>query len=177
MIKELQLGRHRKARIWIDELPDANIRAVSAHKASLPINGTAPNVRFIACELYVPLGPRSLYGLLGCELSPTTGQTSEVTIDEALGDGALFKNSLRGTYEAVNFGLPGEYVPAVINALKGASIIPKTNMRFSCAAHGPISSAPVVFKHLANLLLRLSQLDLSQISDAELVGLFPDKID
>src|SRR5713226_8667543 len=65
----LQLAQHRKARVWLNELPDARVKSAKFAEHSVPSGKPAlERVRRAAVEILIPHGPRALYGLLGAEL-------------------------------------------------------------------------------------------------------------
>src|SRR5262249_43787051 len=71
-MKTLELGQHRKARVWLHSLPDAvytSFRSVTREVVAERACSSAGDV-FGAVEVFVPLGARWLYGLLGGHWQP-----------------------------------------------------------------------------------------------------------
>lgn len=174
MIKELQLGRYQKARLWFNELPAASYASTSLKTLKMAAAGPIPRLRLAACEIHVPLGPRSLYGMLGCCFEPVDCLEIQAVISESSANGAFFLDSLRGKFEEVRIGLPPEYSSAVLAGLKMVSQPPRANLRFACAAHGIISSAPAIFTNLVGLLLNMSQIEIENVRDSDLAAMFPE---
>jgi hypothetical protein len=46
-------------------------------------------------------------------------------------------------------------------------------MKINCAAHGDVSSCPLIFKHLATILLKTLNTTDADPSDESLAALFP----
>src|SRR6266496_3738007 len=68
----LQLAQHRKARVWLTELPDARVNPSNVREHSVQTgHAVFEGMRRAAIEILIPRGPRGLYGLLGAELRPS----------------------------------------------------------------------------------------------------------
>jgi hypothetical protein len=107
-MRTLEFEKHLRARVWIGELPDAAYpsgksfcRAIAAGRESQ--NG----LRLAAVEVLVPLGPRSMYGLLGGEWKPTTTGQFSVDVHISSANERLFADSLAMNVDDVRVGLPG----------------------------------------------------------------------
>src|SRR5436190_1104820 len=90
-VKNIELGRHRRARIWLGSLPDAAYRSPGKLARSW-VASLAPPVanRSAAVELLVPKGGRFTYGLLGgrirgsCPAAVRKGRRTTTRIPAAL---------------------------------------------------------------------------------------------
>jgi hypothetical protein len=155
---QLALSRHRKARVWLDEVPSAEFeptgfvrREVSRGSSPIPAKGIA------AVELMVPRGATASYGLLGAQMLDSERHVGEVTVG-ILGDGPPMLDSLALMPDNVRVGLLEEYVDGVVLGVKG---VVKTgwhfegNLHFRWAAHGTVGSSSAFFAEIASLVARL----------------------
>ncbi|MBI3867777.1 MAG: hypothetical protein HY299_04525 [Verrucomicrobia bacterium] len=106
----------------------------------------------------------------------TTGQLS-IDVSIAAANGSLFADNLAGKGDEVRVGLPAEYAQAVlagVNLVKGElNTLPAGKLTINCAAHGAIGSCEAVYKHLAVILIKLFNAADAELSDEDLVKLFP----
>ncbi len=175
-MRQLDLGKYRKARVWLDELPDATCPLGVNQEITMSAAGQSAQATRVAVEVFIPLGPRSMYGLLGGEFMPSTNGQLKVSIISSSGGGKLLPSSLASPEDQVWTGLPTEYCDAVkegvhlaqqeIGAASGELVI-------NCAAHGEIGSCAAVFKHLAIVLIKLINTQKSNLTDNEIILLFP----
>lgn len=174
----LELGKSRRARVWIGELPDAVCPSVRTLTHTIAADRESQNgLRLAAIEVFVPLGPRSMYGLLGGQFKPdATGQLS-VDVDISAADGRLFAGSLAMKGDEVRVGLPAEYTKGVLVgadlAKSEMSTLTAGKLSINCAAHGAIGSCEAVYKHLAVILIKLFNVADLEPPDDELIKLFP----
>src|SRR4051812_21001420 len=64
-MRTLELGKHRRARVWIGELPDAACPSINTLTHTVAVDRESQHgLTMAAIEVFVPLGPRSMYGLL-----------------------------------------------------------------------------------------------------------------
>jgi hypothetical protein len=62
----LELGKHRPANLWLQDLPPARFESDQVLEFSISAAGTPLKTkRQGALEVVVPIGPRAMYGLLG----------------------------------------------------------------------------------------------------------------
>ena len=174
----LELGKYRRARVWIGNLPDAACPSVKTLTHTIAAGGELQNgLRLAAIEVFVPLGPRSMYGLLGGQFEPDA--TGQLTIDVNVSTATerLFADSLTVKGDQVRVGLPAEYAQAVLAGVNLAhsemDALASGKLSFNCAAHGAIGSCEAVYKHLAAVLVKLFNAASLELSDDELVKLFP----
>lgn len=177
-VRVLKLGKYGRARVWIGELPGAAYPAVKTFTHAIAAEASSENrLRLVAVEVFMPLGPRSMYGLLGGRW--TSGTTSQLSVDVSIAaaDGQLLSDNLAGKGDEVRVGLPAEYAQAVLAGVDLAKSEMNTlaagKVSINCAAHGAIGSCEAVFKHLAAILIKLLNTASVEPSDEDLVKLFP----
>jgi len=174
----VDLGKHRRARLWFGDLPDAAYQSVNAVKCSISASrNTQDGLRLAAIEVLVPLGGRSIYGLLGGEFRPDSSNRLDVDVFVASAAGPPFASNLATQTDKVRVGLPAEYVEGVLGGVALAKgeldRLAAGKLLINCAAHGEIGSCEVVFKHLALALVKLFNREGQALSDGELISLFP----
>jgi hypothetical protein len=174
----IDLGRYRRARVWIGEVPDAAYRSIDIAKCSM-LAGTniRDGLRLAAIEVSVPVGAHSMYGLLGGEFNPESTDRLDVEVRVASAVGHLLAANLAGQGDEVRVGLPAEYTEAVLSGIALAKgelgrLVPG-RLLINRAAHGAVGSCEAVFKHLAAALVKLFNIEGQSPSDSELVSLFP----
>lgn len=180
-MRQLDLGRHRKARVWFDAsavpayTPSAEVvRVVAATPGSLRDDRTA------AVELFVPAGGRFLHGLLGGHFIPDQSDRLSIAASVTNGEQTDLTSSLAGGLDSVRVGLPATYADAAIRAivdLQSESHFQSGHLAINQAAHGDAGSSPLVFKHLAIVLTKLLNLTQRELSDDDLLRIFPDRYD
>ena len=153
-MKTLDFGKHRRARVWIGELPDTACPSVKTLTHTIAADRKSQHgSRMAAIEVFVPLGPRSIYGLLGGHWKPDlTGQLS-IDVSVSTPNERLFADSLAMKGVEVRVGLPSEYAKAVLAGVDMAKSelneLTAGKLSINCAAHGIIGSCEAVYKHLA----------------------------
>jgi hypothetical protein len=134
-------------------------------------------LRLAAIELFVPLGPRSMYGLLGGQFNPDAVGHLSVDVSVSAAKGRLLADNLATKDDEVRVGLPAEYAQAVLAGVDLAETELKTllpgKLSVSCAAHGAIGTCEAVYKHLSAILIKLFNAASLEPSDDELAKLFP----
>jgi len=177
-MKNLALGKHRQARVWIGELPNAACSSIEILNHSVAAKSRSQTeLTLVAIEVYVPLGPRSMYGLLGGEWQPDQSNQFSVEISVSAANERLFTDNLAKRGDEVRVGLPAEYAKAVVTGVDVAkdelSMLPSGKLSINRAAHGAIGSCEAVYKHLAAVLVKLINFSEMERSDESLVKLFP----
>jgi len=153
MIRTLTYGKHRKARIWVGELP----KAIYSCSEVVEINHLASKKcayenKSIAIELILPFGPRVMYGMLGAILVPNMNEFLKINLCLTDSKDQKFIDNLSSKYsnDVVYVGLPSEYrkpiVESLMLSLKMSSTIRSGNMKINCAAYGVSGSSPMIFK-------------------------------
>jgi hypothetical protein len=173
----LDLGKHRQARIWTGDVPDASYPPIDEMRRSVLAGRSAQDgFKLAAIEVLVPLGGRSMYGLLGGEFQPDSSNRLDVRVCLASAQGKLFSNNLAGLRDEVRVGLPAEYAEAVFDGVALAKgelgSLASGSLLINRAAHGAVGSCDIVFKHLSAALIKLLNA-VQKPSDLELINLFP----
>lgn len=149
-------------RIWFTAPPantPAPLNSIGACRKIQPINSRPLTRHSVTIELLIPLGGRFLYGLLGAEASGSLAADLSLIAYSLTAADAVFDDSLAGTLDSVRWGLPAEFVDAVLD---GASAgIDKYGMpaaetiHFNVAAFGEVGSTISVFQRLASMIVAL----------------------
>jgi hypothetical protein len=155
-----QLSHHRRANVWLDEVPPAGFEASSMLtqivKPKKKIVGVSR--RIAAIELNIPHGPFASYALLGGELVHSDVDHLEVILP-VNSIGAPFTASLALKAEDVKSGMPEEYAGAVFAGIEiaaGSTGIPvRSSLRFRWSAHGLVGSSYSIFEKVAGLVIKL----------------------
>jgi hypothetical protein len=177
-MKQFDLGKYRKARVWLNEFPDAKCPTEAAQEIIVAATCHSMQTKQAAVEVFVPVGPRSMYGLLGGEFTPSaTGQLKVTIISiSSAANGKLLPSSLLSLSDQVHVGLPGEYCEAVKEGIRLAQkeiAVAPGELVISYAAYGEIGSCAAVFKHLAAVLVKLVSMQKQDLTDDEIISLFP----
>jgi hypothetical protein len=176
---DLDLGKHRKARVWLDELPATQVpagRIVTRVFRSAKLGPTRSKTG--ALEVFIPLGARFMYGLLGGRFQPSAG--NELRLEISVGRGDLMEDTLSVALDHARVGLSDDYAVAVAAGVRLAaerSGPVAGEFSVSHAAFGEIGSSEAVFKHLAASLSSLLTTHASEWSAAQLLHLFPEVFD
>lgn len=177
-MKTFDLEKFKKARVWIDELPQCEFTSPQVLKHTVSAaKGRETTIRRAAVELLVPLGPRSMYALIGAEYSPDNGDILEVEIAVS-DDGLVFSESLVSTNDVVKIGLPSEYARGVIDGIDIACAelngIGAGRMRIVCAAHGVMWSSKAIYSRATSVLIKLINLGQANMADEAIVELLSE---
>ncbi len=154
----LELPRHARANVWLDDAPRATYAATSYLGRTLaPIRTIEPARRLAAIELFVPHGPSLSYALLGAELVMAESTDLEVSVSVSK-EGPPLISPLTGKLDRVSIGLPKEFAQAVLDgASRTAQELGAPTQRkllYRWAAHGFVSSSPTVFENASAMVLR-----------------------
>jgi hypothetical protein len=179
MVVDLDFGKHRRGRVWLDECPvTAPGNTTSVQRAFIGADWSeAGAVRQTAVELVVPRGPNVQYGLLGGTFLP--GGTERVlaahivVTAEPYEQGIPYQSSIAISPEAPAIGLPSELASAVFagveDAIQRGVSLRSGQMIFDCAAHGAFGSSPAIFQTLGRLVMVL--ISRSPDSESDIAGL------
>lgn len=176
----LTLSRERRARVWLEELPaipqEIEGSLVQSARINAPIRHL-PAMKRVAIELFVPLGGRFMYGLLGVELLGRATSVLEVLVPVSRSRGCVYvyEDSLASTFDHVQWSLPDEYAGAVVAGARAGVLRygppDAAAVRFGVAAHGDVGSAPSVFERLSKALVGLLVVRRDEVADlAQTVG-------
>ncbi len=135
-----------RVRVWRDEAPEASYvagetleRSVSATK-----RGCKTPSGSVAIEVWLPMGPRALFGLLGVRFGGD-GPACEIRVPVVKGlDGPRLADTIAASYDEVRVGLPDEYGQEVVDALARGAERVGLGGRLSVehAAHSLVGSSP-----------------------------------
>lgn len=158
----LRLSKERRARVWFDEPPANNVSLAGPteyHRRVDSVGNCELTCRTATVELFIPLGGRFLYGLLGCEVIGQKSPTLDVVVQTSLKKEQRFLGSLAGELDSVWWGLSDEYANAVLEgASAGVSKFGSPSaqaIRFSYAAYGEIGSTGSMFERLGMMTIAL----------------------
>src|SRR5205807_235264 len=112
--------------------------------------------RQVALEIMIPLGGRSLYGLLGARFRPSPGGDLKVAtvIQRSDQDPLPYSSAIASATDLPRVGLPRLFAAAVLDGVRleianPIGAIPSGRLAFCAAAHGEIGSSQGVFSALA----------------------------
>lgn len=169
---EIEL-RSKKARIWLDELPNIDCEQLDVVKrviAALPSQVTED--RRAALEVMRNIDGPSSYGLLQAEFRPADTNQLSIEVSISIMSQEKIEWLLASTVDTVRVGLPYEYAePVFQGALGAAQILGSGVLLFKCGAHGDVGSSPLFFRHLSRIVVDLlarkqgvlSREDISQL--------------
>ncbi|MBN3780031.1 hypothetical protein G3O06_21080 [Burkholderia sp. Ac-20345] len=175
-MKTFNLEKFRKARLWINELPDATYHPLdmASHVVTVKNPGLA-KVRSGAVELFVPLGARSMYGLVGGYFEPVESDSLSVEIYLSSSSERILSENLAGLNDEVRVGLPAEYVGGVIAGIDAAcsriDSVATGKLVINCAAHGLMGSSEAIYTEVAAALVNLFHFGDASMTDSELIAL------
>lgn len=157
----LDLGSHRKARVWLTELPNVPYQVEEIREYHYEAWHKAEAVATqAAIEVLIPRGGRAQYGFLGGEFVPCTSAQLIAKLFVSGRNGETVEWSLATAIDTVRAGLPREYANAVLEGSRDASAVLGAGiLQLNCAAHGEIGSSALVFRHLARILIKLFTLE------------------
>jgi hypothetical protein len=166
----LELSRHRKARIWLDEVPPANVGPASlVTKMAGSVSTKEVAHRVVGVEISIPHGGKHSYALLGAEFSNTDEEGFEVVVPVSSYRGKTYTDPLVAKSEAVKVGLPAEYTEAVMSGTIDAALTfgaPKSGrLNYKWAAHASVSSSVSSFSLASRFVVRLLTLRSEERKD------------
>jgi hypothetical protein len=176
-LRILTLDRHRKAQVWLGDLPDATFNADQVIRFTMPATSSAAGIqRNAAIELMTPLGGRIMYALLGGQSTPDLSSVLGLSIRVAdTRTATSFKGSLVESFDDVRAGLPSAFVDGVVQgvhmALDAGNML-SGNIDINCAAHAAVGSSVVAFRGVATSLMRLFGGASLELDDAGLISVF-----
>jgi hypothetical protein len=166
---------YRRARVWLDEPLPCAFRADETLRTSVAAVASATTtLRRAAVEIFVPLGAKFDYGLVGGEWRPGTGNRLHVTVGVTTAPQAAYRESLSGRLEDVEVGLLREYAAAIVDEIEFGPAAPPAiagALTIAHAAHGTVGSSASIFWWLTDVLMQLLALDDRTPDDAELLAL------
>jgi hypothetical protein len=176
MMIELNLSFHRKARVWLDELPDASFAADSVLEELLqPAKESIPSSRQAAVEIQAPKGAVIIYGLLGAEFTPTSSGVLRIKVAFGRAENNSYYSPLIPKSEKTTAGLEKDFASDVLRSAVGE--ISRTgqvfsgDLTFGCAAQGAVGSNRIIFRQLGSVVAKLILLNNRQPAAEELIAL------
>jgi hypothetical protein len=171
MIHSLSLERFSKSRVWLDEVPEnARMRGFSRRL----YRSTGQKVEFsrhsAAVEWHIPMGARSLYGLLGVVCEPSDGEFVIDIIDEF--PNRKYEESIApSVFDCQRVGLSFEYrdsvVGGILRGVEGSANGVSARLLISSSVVGETSSSRAMFENLGRVVVRLL-CTKGELSDSEL---------
>jgi hypothetical protein len=162
---------YSRARIWIDELPEAALLSREAKMQTFVFeNATASAHRTrVALEVLKAEGPMSPYGLLGGRFERTDDNKLMVSVSfEISHPEKVYPDSLAGKLDVALIGLEKEYASGIRSGIQDleAHALPSGFFTLNCAACGIVGSSNGMFRSLSRALIRgLTQPHLPQSFD------------
>lgn len=180
-MRTLELTKHRRARIWLSELPIAGFPAIETLQRDFQAEKRSVfniSKKVSAIEVYVPLGGRFMYGLLGGKLREDDSDKYTVDVNISQPNGKEFENPISGNAMSAYVGLPSEYVDAIFT---GVDFAKKRSDKFfggklsiDHAAYSKVGSSSILFANLAVILINLLNMNNTGASNEDLIKLFPE---
>jgi hypothetical protein len=175
MIVDLTWGT--RARLWVDEPTPCLFECEAAIEHSVPASRQALSKgRQIGVEWVRPSCGPSHYGLLGISYHPAESLKARIRIPRSNAEGPLFSNNIAWRLEVVRAGLPEEYVPGIVDGVRGAAHqiagLPAGVIVICAAAHGETGSSQKVFEFLAMGLMKMLELEDEHLPEDKLKELF-----
>ena len=169
----LDLNFHRKARIWLSELPSARYIPTESIVQTVDVNTGVhlEQTKSAAVEFFVPSGGRIQYALLGSEFTPDNSMQIEILVDVSDDTSTLIEWSL--VTDEVYIGLPHDYAISIRDSLCNASelsLLGSGSFHICCAAHSLTGSSRAIFRQLSIILVRLLAIETPS-SEEELLKL------
>lgn len=175
---KLELGKTSRATVWLNDLPSASYEPAQTIETILPMAVARNPLRCSAAiELFIAIGPRQMYGLLGGTLVPEPAESRQLTLIVPVGTG---DGRFASTIDAIGeswLGLPADYADAIREGVSRELLLhPVTSvLKIECAAHNE-TSGPLVFDWLADILLLLLVDSKRAWSEGLLIDLIKQKI-
>jgi hypothetical protein len=178
-VKQIALANYRKARIWVEELPDAIVEASSMIPLTIAASNQRATSRKLCIEFSTPFA-NSPYGLLGGTLVPdNTGQLAVTVGYELESSRKRFHSPLGNSWDKIYAGLPKEYAGAVAKGVLRAqewATPPAGRLTIDHAAHAESGSSAWLFEHLAIILMRLFAVVGEELTDDRVRSVFTEGI-
>lgn len=169
-----------KAHIWFDNLPDWSYEVIDVREGSREGHQQKPgDERSMAIELSLPLGDIPFYGALGATFIPqaTTRLTTQFCVSPDTTRPC--ESSLAFSSTITYVGLPLYFAEPLMNEIilfDGMSTLEAGTLTFCRAIHDDYGSTIWIFRVLSRAIVRLLALDVSSLSDEELIHLLRSEI-
>ena len=117
-----------------------------------------------------------MYGALGATFTPEQRADLRIQILVSDNDGPLLRDTLALKSEVAHIGFPQEYTKGVIDGVmtgvrkaEYAQMLGAGTLSFCRAIHGEVGSSKKVFEMISRTVVYLLTLDVSSLSDDELL--------
>jgi hypothetical protein len=152
-MKLFELGKHRRARVWLNEQP-ANTLTQRGIVLSGEAGANRPPTtsRSAAVEFAVPTGGMCMYGLLGATYSPRKEPGLVVEVVSA-DEGPEYSDAQSLAAEQARVCLPSTTASYVLDSStryqSADLLLPQGSLCFDRAVFATVGSSPVIFSALA----------------------------
>lgn len=170
------LGKYRKGRLWVGQMPRIESTTVEVLRRS--INETEKiqlNSSNIALELFLPPREISNYAFLGAMYTPNNGEKLEIRVKVSNANDKIFENSIALSSDEVHVGIPKDYAEAIVDSaektIKEIIRFSPGVLEFSIGAHGYIGSSKYIFSKTTEIILNIMSKNISGFSEDELKAL------
>lgn len=155
-----------RVRLWRGEIPNASYLAgeILERRVFPARQADEAKPSSVAIEVWLPMGPRALFGLLGIRYE-RNGPACEIRVPIVKGsEGPRLSDTIAAAYDEARVGLPSEYGADVVEWLaRGAEAFGlQGNIAVECAAHSLVGSSRSVFAALSMLVTRLIVEDVEE---------------
>ena len=155
-MRTFDIGFHRKARVWSDDLPDLRYEVAQVVERTYEARTSAStDMSCVAVELFIPLGGRFYCGVLGATFTPDQSNILVVQVAISANDSKQVGWLLASGIDRMLVGLPSAYAASVIEGSVAAQVLGAGTLRFDRAAYGAIGSSERLFWHLADTVARV----------------------
>ena len=172
---EIKLHQHKKARVWINELPNLHLGLANVIERTVPVDRMLlSGVHKAAVELLIPTGGRALYGLLGAEFVPHERKTLEIQVPMPISYGELVSWSLASQIDEVRVNTLPDFAYAILDGAFNAKefcLLGSGELCFNCVAQGAVGSSQNVFRQLAKIVVKLLFFNEEEIVEEEIAVL------
>lgn len=173
-MRTILLKHHSSARVWLDSVP---LEAALVGPMSRLYHCSSPHVvnmrSAAAVEWYRPVGPMSLYGLLGVEYSPNPNEL-EINLRSENSQRIYMSSLARIQSETPTIGLKPHFQDGVVNgmllSLREQAAFPSGSLCVTAAVCGAVGSSSKMFENIARVVTKLL-LTTSDPSDDDLAAL------
>jgi hypothetical protein len=155
---EIELGR---VQFWRGEAPGpaySAARILERRVLARSVRDTTASA-VVGIEIWMPMGARALYGLLGVHFEGAGSERCAVRVPVVQGtEGPRFTDAIAPSYDEVRVGLPEEYGHEVAHWLAfGVETLGVGcgTLTVERAAHSLVGSSPSIFSALAVLIVRM----------------------
>jgi len=166
------LEKHRRGRVWTDEMPNISYDVIQQLHSFIEIKSNSKiRATNLALELSLPRGA-SNYALVGFRYVPTKNKVVEIKVNVSSNTGEIINDTTASQIDQVHVGMPLEYANVVLNTAR--SVIQEINdypsgiLEFNLGAHALIGSSQVIFSKITSIIIKLLCKNPSIMSSEEI---------